>query len=112
MKRPIPRIPKFYRGNQPTGRKLCDLLPKALDEIASVYAKQGSQVLSQWPEIIGERFAPMTKACAFENGILKVKVTHPALYSVLVEYEKPRLEACLRQRFPNIKIHKIHFQVG
>lgn len=69
-------------------------------------------ILEAWPEIIGEKLAPMTKPMAFERGILTVKVSNSTLYSLLSQHERGRLLACLRQRFPAVEIKNIYFRIG
>jgi len=106
------RTPKNYDGIETTNKMLVDLLPKALASITRVYKDQGSLILSSWPEIIGEKLAPMTKAVAFEDGILMVQVANSTLYSLLATHEKKKLLHLLQKKFPSVNIRTITFRIG
>lgn len=69
-------------------------------------------ILSAWPEIIGPRLAGMAEACAFNDGVLLVKVKNSTLYSLLSQSDKPKLINTLRQKFPNVSIKNIVFRIG
>ncbi len=106
------RIPKNYRGNKPTGRKIGSILPNILGKLNKRYEEKGDLILKAWSEIVGERIAPMTQAVSFEEGNLKVKVKNSTLLSLLSEHEKKRLLILLRKKFPTITIRNIFFQLG
>jgi hypothetical protein len=97
---------------QTTNKQLKDLLPKVLQEIGALHRDRPDLILLAWPEIIGEKLAPMTKAVVFDKGILTVKVSNSTLYSLLSQHERARLLVCLKQRFPAIEIKNIHFRLG
>lgn len=106
------RIPKNYQGRAPTGRLIQNLLPEILESFEKVFDKHGDLVIDMWPEVIGERLAPMTKAVAFVDGTLKVKVNNSSLLSLLEMHEKKKLIESLRKKLPSIKIINIHFSIG
>ncbi len=95
-----------------TNKQIKDLLPKILNRIGALHRDRPDLVLHAWPEIIGEKLAPMTKPVAFDKGILTVKVNNSTLYSLLSQHERVRLLNCLRQRFPAIEIKNIYFRIG
>ena len=93
-------------------KTLQDLLPKFLEKITKIHEERGDLILAAWPEVIGEKLAPMTKAVSFERGVLKVKVKNSTLYSLLSQHEKLRLLKSLKDRFPRTEIHNIVFRIG
>jgi hypothetical protein len=95
-----------------TNKQMKDLLPKVLQEIGAKHKDRPDLIVQSWPGIIGEKLAPMTKAVAFEKGILTVKVSNSTLYSLLSQHERGRLLKCLKQRFPAIEINNIYFRIG
>ncbi len=106
------RRPEGYSGTGRTSREIRDLLPAVLGQIGAMHQDRPDLLLSAWPEIIGEKLAPMTKAVSFENGILIIKVSNSTLYSLLAQHERPRLLKCLRGRFPAVEIKNIIFRLG
>lgn len=106
------RTPRNYDGIKPTGKLLGDLLPKVFSDIGDTYNKRGDLILAAWPEIIGEKLAPMTAAVAFEGGVLTVKVKNSTLYSLLSTHEKGRLLKALKEKFPKSTIRNIVFRMG
>lgn len=95
-----------------TNKHLKDLLPKALGAIGALHRDRPDLVLAFWPQLIGEKLAPMTKALSFNEGVLHVKVSNSTLYSLLSQHERGRLLKGLRETFPNIEIKNIHFRMG
>ncbi len=93
-------------------RQMKNLLPKVLEEIETNYARQPIKVLQVWPEVIGAKLASMAVAESFKNGVLFVRVTNSALYSLLVQHEKIRLLNLLQKKIPNAGIGKIVFKAG
>ena len=100
------------KKTETTNKQMKDLLPKVLQEIGSKHKDRPDLLLLAWPDIIGEKLAPMTKAVAFEKGILTVKVNNSTLYSLLSQHERGRLLKCLKQKFPAIEIKNIYFRIG
>jgi len=93
-------------------KQLKDLLPKMLDRIMALQRDRPDLICAAWVEVIGEKLAPMTKATAFKEGILTVKVANSTLYSLLMQQERARLLALLRKKFPGAGIKNIHFRIG
>ncbi len=106
------RIPKNYRGSQPTGRQIKDLLPKVLQGFEKMQAAKLRHLVDAWPEIIGSKLAPMTRIEGFEQGTVKIKVTNSTLLSLLSGPEKNKILTLLRKRFPGAGIAKLHFFIG
>ena len=62
MKAPIlRRTPKHYDGIESPAKEIKNLLPKVIKDIEGAYAKKSIHVIKAWPEIIGEKLAPMTQ---------------------------------------------------
>ncbi len=95
-----------------TNKQIQDLLPSVLGNIRALQKDRPDLILATWPEIIGDKLAPMTEAVHFQNGILLVKVRNSTLYSVLAQHEKARLLKKLRAKFPSVEIKTIQFRVG
>ncbi len=106
------RVPYGYDGIQSTNRDMKSLLPRLLGQIGQMHKERPDLILASWPDIIGSKLAPMTKAVSFEGGILFVKVNNSTLYSLLSQHERGRLIICLRDRFPAIEIKNIVFRLG
>ncbi|MEZ5314695.1 MAG: DUF721 domain-containing protein [Chlamydiales bacterium] len=96
----------------PTTRHISQVLSGILHEIGERREDTPELILSAWPNLIGKALAPMTKALSFKEGFLIVKVNNSTLYSLLVHHDKPRLIKNLRDKFPQIKIKSIVFQLG
>lgn len=99
-------------GSNLTNKQMKDLLPKVLSQIGAIFRDRPDLILAAWPQIIGEKLAPMAKAVCFEKGILVVKVSNSTLYSLLSQHERGRLLKNLREKFPTVEIKNIHFRVG
>lgn len=97
------------RKTDTTFNQIKDLLPKFLLDIERNHS---SEIFAKWPQIIGENFAKWTHPISFQKGILRVRVTSSVLYSLLVQQEKQRLLAQLKQQFPKAQIKNINFQIG
>lgn len=95
-----------------TNKLLSDLLPKALGSIGAMHRDRPDLVVAAWPQLIGPKLAPMTKAVSFENGVLFVKVSNSTLYSLLSQHERGKLLKSLREKFPSLEIKNIHFRMG
>lgn len=104
----------MYKGerSESTNKQLKDVLPKVLGAIGALHKDRPDLILAAWPEIIGKTQASMTKAVAFEKGILYVKVSNSPLYSLLAQHERKRLLRHLKERFPSVEIKNIHFRIG
>lgn len=106
------RTAKNYDGQQLTGKVLSSLLPGALQEISAQAEKRPDLILAAWPELIGPKFAGMTRALEFFEGELRVKVNNSTLYALLQQHERLRLLKMLRERFPKIVIRNIVFRMN
>lgn len=95
-----------------TNKQMKDLLPKVLGKMGAVYRDRPDLILAAWPQLIGEKLAPMTKAVQFDQGILVVHVNNSTLYSLLSQHERKRLLKSLREKFPSVEIKNIHFRMG
>jgi hypothetical protein len=95
-----------------SNKHLKDLLPSALHEIEKNKSKRPDLVVAGWSEIIEPKWRSMTQAISFEKGQLVVKVKNTALYSLLVQQEKPRLLADLQKKFPAAGLKNIVFRIG
>lgn len=99
------------KETDPTGTSLQRLLPKVLEGIGRAQELRPDLILAAWPEVIGAKLAPMTRAVSFESGVLYVKVKNAPLNSVLVQ-EKFRLLKGLQEKFPKVDIRNIIFRIG
>jgi hypothetical protein len=106
------RKPEGYDGTERTTSDMRDLLPRLLGKIGVAHKERPDLILLAWPEVIGEKLAPMTKAVSFADGILVVKVNNSTLYSLLSQHERGRLLKSLREKFPAAGIKNIAFRLG
>ncbi|MBS0616502.1 MAG: DUF721 domain-containing protein [Verrucomicrobia bacterium] len=95
-----------------TNKKLQALLPGFLEQLTKKQSQRPHLILAVWPEMIGDKLAPMTQAVLFDKGVLHIKVKNSTLLSLLVQHERPRLLAALRRKFPSVEIHNITFRLG
>lgn len=112
MARKLRRTPRGYDQVEPTTKNLSELLPEWLANASFRFQERPDLVLLAWPEIIGEKLAPMAQAVSFIDGVLTVKVRNSSLYSLLVQHEKIKLQNQLQKRIPSIKIRNIIFRLG
>lgn len=103
---------KNYDGTGVTSRSLSDLSTNVLSKIDVTFQGRPDLLLAAWPDIVGQKFAPMAQAVSFQDGILNVKVKNSTLYSLLNQHEKIRLLNALRKRFPRLVIKTIVFRMG
>lgn len=106
------RTPKNYAGTVPTSKHIGQLLPALMQRLGGIYKERPDLVLAAWPQVIGEKLAPMTKAVAFEGGVLIVKVKNSTLLSLLSQHEKPKLLRSFKEKFPQVVIRDIIFRIG
>ena len=104
--------PFEYYGTKLTSKKMEDLLPDILKKMEKCQGNRGDLIVAAWPDIVGEKLAPMTRAVSFENGTLMVNVKNQILYSQLSQYEKPRLVEALKRRFPKVEIKALIFRIA
>lgn len=108
----MPRTPKNYDGTACTTKELSKLLTLALEKMGARFEKRPDLIIASWPELIGAKLAPMTRAVSFIDGVLTVKVKNSSLYSLLTQHEKPKLIKALQAKFPSVMIRNINFRVG
>lgn len=108
----IKRTPRNYDGNEPTGKRIGDILPGILSNLSGKFKDQPHLILEAWPEIVGEKVSRFSRAVCFKEGTLEVHVKNSSLLSLLVEHEKNRLLAQLKKRFPKVRIQDIFFKIG
>jgi len=106
------RTPKHYDGSLSTSKRIGPLLAQLLQQLSCQGGAEEGRVLAAWPEVVGERVSPMTRALSYRSGVLRVSVSNSTLYSLLVEHEKPRLLALLKEKLPKINLQNIRFQMG
>ncbi len=100
------------RATRLTSVHLKDMLSGYLRSFSEVQEKRPLLILEAWPEVIGERLAPMAKAVSFTDGVLTVKVNNASLYSLLMQHEKTKLLNAIREKFPSVEIKTITFRRG
>jgi hypothetical protein len=110
--RRLRRTPKGYDDVEPTGKDLSELLPEWFTKVSARFKDRPDLVLLAWPEVIGEKLAPMTEAVSFIDGVLTVKVKNSSLYSLLIQHEKKNLQEKLQNKVPSVKIRNIFFRLG
>lgn len=113
--RKIPRIrrtPKYYDGTAVTTHRFADLLPQVLSSIEELHHDRPDLILAAWPEVIGDKFAGMTEALSFCDGLLVIKVKNSPLYSLLSQHDKPRIMRNLRIKFPSVQFKNVVFRMG
>lgn len=106
------RTPKNYDGTGVTTRRIGEVFPSVLAGIGGAFKDRPDLILASWPEIIGSKLAPMTQAESFKDGVLVVRVKNSTLYSLLNQYEKPKVLAKLRQKYPRVTITNVIFRIG
>ncbi len=112
QKKSIYRTRKNYDGTAPTGKFLTALLPSVLYKIDGSYQERSDLILDAWPQIVGKRLAPMTKAVKFVKGVLFVKVSNSTLLSLLTCHEKAKLLNALQEMFPSVTVRDIEFRIS
>ena len=96
-----------------SSHRLRDLMSKYMHSISVKCKQQPQLVLALWPKVIGEQFAPMTKAIRFDEGILYVTVSNSTLLSILSrQSDKVRLIKALQELVPGQHIRTINFRIG
>jgi len=106
------RLPRNYDGTRPTTRSLGELLPVVLAKVGEAYSERPDMVLAAWPEIVGEKIAPLTEAVSLSEGILVVKVKNSTLHSLLAGRDKGKILGRLQKQFPQAAIKRIVFRIG
>lgn len=108
----IRRTPKGYDGTGLTTHRVSDLLSQVMSQIGDAYQDRPDLILAAWPDIIGQKLAPMAQAVSFVDGVLSVKVKNSTLHSLLSQKDKLRILNSLRQKFPKVEIKNVVFRIG
>lgn len=103
------RTPKHYDGTARTGKALSELLESALKEIRYIAGGSADEIFRFWSELIGDKMSGLTEPISFVDGVLTVKVKSQALYSLLCQYERPRLLKRLQEKF---SVRGLTFRIG
>lgn len=106
------RTYKGRYGTALTSRDLGSVLSKVLTKINAQQQQRPDLLLAYWPQVVGPTIAPLTRAIAFNDGVLTVKVKNSTLHSLLVREEKAKILAALRHKFPNVTLSDIIFKIG
>jgi len=94
----------------PAGKKASLLLPNILKGIKSSQDKRIGDVAKIWEEIVGPKYAPLTKVLKVEGDILYVKVLSTPLYALLSTQERGRLEKEIQKKISFLKLKTIVFR--
>lgn len=103
------------RGNQEGSLPhytLSDLTTKFFKKISQARSQEHDVLVEAWPSLVGAAIASKSQIVGFEDGVLRVNVSHSTVLSVLSSTEKPRLLGILQKRFPKITIRDISFRIG
>lgn len=106
------RKPRNYDGIDLTSQPVAQILPRVLGKIGATYKQRPDLILAAWPELVGERLAPMTQAMSFVDGVLTVRVKNSTLHSLLNTKDKARILRSLREKFPQTTIKNVLFKLG
>jgi len=95
---------------QPSNAKpIGEIINKVLKDVKKRRGSGISFLEADWPEIIGERFAPEAAPKAIRKYVLYVRVTNAPLLSELNNYHKAGILAKLRNRYPDKTFQDIKF---
>jgi hypothetical protein len=94
----------------PAGKNASSLLPNILKEIKKSHDKKFHEVEKIWQEIVGEKYASMTKVIKIDGDILFVKVSSTPLFAILSVEERGRLEREIQNKIPFLKLKTIVFR--
>jgi predicted nucleic acid-binding Zn ribbon protein len=95
------------RPDKTVGVVLEKLLPKlGLDQ----QVKQ-SQLVADWPQVVGDAVARHAKPVALRDGVLTLAVDHPVWLSELSRYQKPLLLRKVRAHLGAKAVRDIMFRV-
>ncbi len=88
--------------------RIGEILPGVLKKIGLERKMKEREILSLWPEAVGDEVAARTKAVKLEKGELRVCVDHGAWMQELHFMEK-EIIAKLREKVPGVDIRRIRF---
>ena len=99
-----------YKRTACTSKHIRDVLPGVMSGIGKVFKDRPDLIVNAWPEVVGSRLAPQTRAVSFVDGFLNVKVKNSTLLSLLTQ-DKRRVVQSLRAKFPKTKIKSVVFRL-
>ncbi len=94
----------------PAGKRASALLPNILKGIKNSHEKKLGEISKIWQEIVGEKYASLTKVIKVDNDILTIKVFSTPLYAILSTQEKGRLEREIQKKVSFLRIKTIVFR--
>ena len=94
----------------PAGKRASALLPNILKGIKNSHEKKLGEVSKIWQEIVGEKYASMTKVIQVEKDILTIKVFSTPLYALLSTQERGRIEKEIQKKVTFLRIKTIVFR--
>ena len=94
----------------PAGKRASALLPNILKGIKNSHEKKLGEVSKIWQEIVGEKYASMTKVIQVEKDILTIKVFSTPLYALLSTQERERIEKEIQKKVTFLRIKTIVFR--
>lgn len=94
----------------PAGKKASMLLPNILKGIRKSHDKRIGDVAKIWAEIVGEKYAPLTKVLKVDGDMLYIKVLSTPLYALLSTQERGRLEGEIQKKISFLKLKTIVFR--
>lgn len=94
----------------PAGKRASFLLPNILKGIQKSRDKKFGEIERIWQEIVGEKYASMTKLVKVDKDILTIKVFSTPLYAILCTQEKGRLEKEMQKKVSFLKVKSIVFR--
>lgn len=102
----------FRNKTKTTTKSVSKLCADFLTKVTKLCDQRIDLMLLAWPEIIGEKLAPMTRVARFHEGVLYVNVSSSSLLSILTYKEKRVLLKKLKEKFPKTDIKDIRFRIG
>ncbi len=94
----------------PAGKRASSLLPNILKGIKKSHDKKLGEIIKIWQEIVGEKYASMTKVVQVDKDILYIKVFSGSLYAILSTQERGRLEKEIQKKVTFLRIKSIVFR--
>ena len=94
----------------PAGRPIQSVLPGILKKLQKVKKEERWRITDVWPKLVGEKYAPYTKVQKFDDGVLFIAVSSPALLNILTLQQRPRLLKELQAALPSLKVKNIVFR--
>jgi predicted nucleic acid-binding Zn ribbon protein len=91
--------------------RIGDILPAVLKSAGLEQRLRDQEILSIWPDVVGEAIAARTTAVKMQNGTLHVQVAHSVWLQELYFMERDILRK-LGDEAPHIPCRKIRFSVS